>query len=147
MLHFIHHKVSYLNSSKFFAGVVMILLNIGSKYVTVSLSKSQEAYIRNYVARELIIFAIAWMGTRDIYMALFLTATFIVLTQHLFNENSSFCVLPQKYKAFHLMDTNKDGVVSQKEIDEATELLKRASEQKSIYEKERVYNYFTQTKM
>lgn len=125
----------------------MILLNIASKYVTVNLSKSQEAYIRNYVARELIIFAIAWMGTRDIYMALFLTATFIVLTQHLFNENSSFCVLPQKYKAFHLMDTNKDGVVSQKEIDEATELLKRASEQKSIYEKERVYNYFTQTKM
>lgn len=146
MFQFINHKISYLNDSKFFAGVVMILLNIGSKYVTVTLSKSQEAYIRNYAARELIIFAIAWMGTRDIYMALFLTATFIVLTQHLFNENSCFCVLPQRYKSFHLLDVNKDGIVSQKEIDEASELLKRASEQKAIEEKERVYNYFTERK-
>jgi hypothetical protein len=147
MLGFINTKISLLNNSKFFAGVVMILLNIGSKYVTVSLSKSQEAYIRNYVARELIIFAIAWMGTRDIYMALFLTATFIVLTQHLFNEESSLCVLPQQYKVFHLVDKNSDGIVSQKEIDEATELLKLASDQKSIQEKQRVFNYFSQTKM
>ena len=147
MLGFINTKISLLNNSKFFAGVVMILLNIGSKYVTVSLSKSQEAYIRNYVARELIIFAIAWMGTRDIYMALFLTATFIVLTQHLFNEESSLCVLPRQYKVFHLVDKNSDGIVSQKEIDEATELLKLASDQKSIQEKQRVFNYFSQTKM
>lgn len=148
MLDFFHHNVSYLNNSKFFAGVVMILLNIGSKYVTVNLSKSQEAYIRNYAARELIIFAIAWMGTRDIYISLFLTATFIVLTQHLFNENSCFCVLPHKYKVFHLLDTNKKDIdISQKEIDDATELLKRASEQKSIQEKERVYNYFSNSKI
>ena len=31
-----------LNSSKFFAGIVMILLNIGSKYITIELSKSQD---------------------------------------------------------------------------------------------------------
>lgn len=147
MIDFLDQNVSYLNNSKFFAGIVMILLNIGSKYLTVSLSKSQEAYIRNYAARELIIFAVAWMGTRDIYMSLFLTATFVVLTQHLFNENSSFCVLPQQYKLLHLMDTDKDGRVSQSEIDDATELLRRASEQKSNQEKQRVYNYFNNSKM
>lgn len=147
MIDFLDQNVSYLNNSKFFAGIVMILLNIGSKYLTVSLSKSQEAYIRNYAARELIIFAVAWMGTRDIYMSLFLTATFVVLTQHLFNENSSFCVLPQQYKLLHLMDTDKDGRVSQTEIDDATELLRRASEQKSNQEKQRVYNYFNNSKM
>ena len=147
MIDFLDQNISYLNNSKFFAGIVMILLNIGSKYLTVSLSKSQEAYIRNYAARELIIFAVAWMGTRDIYMSLFLTATFVVLTQHLFNENSSFCVLPQQYKLLHLMDTDKDGRVSQSEIDDATELLRRASEQKSNQEKQRVYNYFNNSKM
>ena len=31
--------LSYLNNSKFFAGLVMIMLNIGSKYITVELSK------------------------------------------------------------------------------------------------------------
>ena len=35
MLNFIHTHVMYLNNSKFFAGVIMILLNIGSKFITV----------------------------------------------------------------------------------------------------------------
>ena len=146
-LKFVNTHISYLNNSKFFAGVVMIMLNIGSKYMTVNLSKSQEAYIRNYVARELLIFAIAWMGTRDIYLALFLTATFIILTQHLFNENSPICVLPEKYKSFHMFDTNRDGVISQKEVDEAVELLKKAQQQQKQNDKERVFNYFIQSKL
>ena len=51
-----HKRIGSLNSSKFFAGIMMILLNIGSKYITVKLSKSQEAYLRNYVLREILIF-------------------------------------------------------------------------------------------
>ena len=68
-----------LNSSKFFAGLVMILLNIGSKYITIELSKSQEAYLRNSLGRQMLIFAISWMGSRDILIALALTAIFNVL--------------------------------------------------------------------
>ena len=65
-----------LNNSKFFSGVVMIMLNIGSKYITIELSKSQEAYLRNSLGRQLLIFAIAWMGSKDILIALALTAIF-----------------------------------------------------------------------
>ena len=39
-----------VNNSKFFAGIVMIMLNIGSKYVTIELSKSQEQYLRNSIS-------------------------------------------------------------------------------------------------
>ena len=63
-------SLSGLNNSKFFAGLVMILLNIGSKYITIKISKSQEAYLRNNVARQILIFAIVWMGTKDILIAL-----------------------------------------------------------------------------
>ena len=31
---YINHHVMYLNNSKFFAGIIMILLNIGSKFIT-----------------------------------------------------------------------------------------------------------------
>ncbi len=144
---FLNGHIQTLNQSKFFAGMVMIMLNIGSKYITVKLSPSQEAYLRNFIARELIIFAVAWMGTRDIYMALLLTATFIVLTQHLFNENSKVCVLPETFKNYHLFDTNKDGIVSQKELDDAVQLLIKAKEQQNLKNKEQVYNYFIQNKM
>ena len=39
-----------LNNSRFFAGLVMIMLNVGSKYITIELSKSQEQYLRNTLA-------------------------------------------------------------------------------------------------
>ena len=42
---FIQHIYS-LNSSKFFTGLVMITLNISSKYITLELSESQEDYIK-----------------------------------------------------------------------------------------------------
>lgn len=144
---FFNNNIQTLNQSKFFAGMVMIMLNIGSKYITVKLSPSQEAYLRNFIARELIIFAVAWMGTRDIYMALLLTATFIILTQHLFNENSKVCVLPETFKNYHMFDTNKDGIISQKELDDAVQLLIKAKEQQNLKNKEQVYNYFIQNKM
>ena len=82
-----------LNNSKFFAGVIMIFMNVGSKYVTIELSKTQEQYLRNTLARQLLIFSISWFGTHDIIMSLALVAIFPLLTQHLFNENSPFCVL------------------------------------------------------
>ena len=34
-LGYVNHHVMYLNNSKFFAGVVMILLNVGSKFVSI----------------------------------------------------------------------------------------------------------------
>ena len=39
-------SLNSLNNSRFFAGLVMIMLNIGSKYVTIELSKSQEQYLK-----------------------------------------------------------------------------------------------------
>jgi hypothetical protein len=143
MLKRVHKIVDNLNSSKYFLGFMMIMLNIGSKYVTVKLSKSQEAYIRNYIIREILIFSMCWMGTRDIYISIVVTASFFVLTQHLFNEDSKFCILPERYKKFHLvLDTNNDGVISDQEINDAVTLLTKAKKQKSERQKENVYNYF-----
>ena len=56
----ITHSLSSLNNSKFFAGLVMIMLNIGSKYITVRLTKSQEAYLGGTIARQLLIFSVIW---------------------------------------------------------------------------------------
>jgi hypothetical protein len=146
MIKHVHKAVDYLNTSKYFTGIMMIMLNIGSKYITVKLSKSQEAYVRNYILRELLIFSICWMGTRDIYTSLILTAVFFVLTQHLFNEDSQYCILPKKYRKFHLFDTNEDGEVSQQEINDAVNLLTKAKKQKSALHREKIHDYFQKNK-
>ena len=131
----IHKRIMSLNSSKFFAGVIMILLNIGSKYITIELSKNQEQYLKHYVGRVLLLFAVSWMGTHDIYSSLILTGSFIVMTEYLFNEESTFCILPSYLKRFnHVLDKNNDAVISEKEIDHAIKVLEKA---KKIDEKRR----------
>ena len=126
----IRENLASLNNSKFFAGLVMIMLNIGSKYITIELSKTQEEYLKNHVARQILIFSISWMGTRDILMSLALTAIFVVMTEFLFNENSKFCVIPLEYRKYKdVLDLNGDGVVSPDEIKKAEELLKKAKKQ------------------
>ena len=135
--------LGYLNNSKFFAGVVMIMLNIGSKYITIELSKSQEEYLKNNVGRQILIFAISWMGSRDILTALALTAIFTVLTNHLFNEESQFCIIPKKYRKYeHLLDLDKDGSVSQEEINKANEVLEKARKKEQKREHLRNLNSF-----
>ena len=143
MLSALGSYLGYLNNSKFFAGVVMIMLNIGSKYITIELSKSQEEYLKNNVGRQILIFAISWMGSRDILTALALTAIFTVLTNHLFNEESQFCIIPKKYRKYeHLLDLDKDGSVSQEEINKANEVLEKARKKEQKREHLRNLNSF-----
>jgi hypothetical protein len=128
---YINHHVMYLNNSKFFAGVIMILLNIGSKFITIQFSKSTEEYMKNSLSKQILVFAMAWMGTRDIYAALGLTAVFTILSDHLFNEESTMCIVPHKYRVLDkLLDTNDDGVVSEPELAAAIIVLEKAKREK-----------------
>ena len=126
---YINHHIMYLNNSKFFAGVIMILLNVGSKFITIQFSKSTEEYMKWSVSKQLLVFSMAWMGTRDIYAALGLTAVFTILSEYLFNEESSLCIVPQKYRVLEkLLDTDDDNVVSELELSAAVAVLERQKE-------------------
>ena len=130
-LAFVNNHILYLNNSKFFAGVVMILLNVGSKFISIQFSKSSEEYLKMTVTKQILVFSMAWMGTRDIYTALVLTAVFTVLSDHLFNEESPYCCVPEKYRVLaKLVDTNKDGEISQEEINNAITILENAKKNK-----------------
>ncbi len=143
MISYIMNSLKTLNNSKFFAGVVMIMLNIGSKYVTIELSKNQEQYLKNNIGRQLLIFAISWMGSRDILIALALTAIFTVLTDHLFNEQSSLCIIPKRYRRYeHLLDLDKDNQVTEEEIRKATEILEKAKRRSQKQEQLQHLNNF-----
>lgn len=126
-LGFFNSRIMYLNNSKFFAGIIMILLNVGSKFITIQFSKSTEEYMKYTVSKQLLVFSMAWMGTRDIYTALGLTAIFTVLSDHLFNEESHLCIVPHQYRVLHkLVDTNRDGQVSDVELNAAMAVLEKA---------------------
>jgi hypothetical protein len=130
---YLHDHIMYLNQSKFFAGVIMIMLNIGSKFISIQFSKSAEEYFKLSVTKQILVFAMAWMGTRDIYTALVITAVFVVLSDHLFNEESRFCIVPHKYRVLDkAIDVNGDGFVSDEEIKNAERILEKAKQEKRI---------------
>jgi len=141
--HFVNHHVMYLNNSKFFAGVIMILLNIGSKFVQIQFSKSTEQYLKYSVSKQILVFAMSWMGTRDIYAALGLTAVFTILSDFLFNEESKLCIVPQKYRVLHkIIDTNEDGIVTEAEVAAAIAILEKDKKQKNRKEQKLAYQKF-----
>jgi hypothetical protein len=138
-----NHRVMYLNNSKFFAGVIMILLNVGSKFIQIQFSKSTEEYMKYSVSKQLLVFSMAWMGTRDIYTALGLTAVFTILSDYLFNEECSLCIVPHKYRVLHkLLDTNEDGNVTEPELAAAIAVLEKAKREKQIKAQKDAYSKF-----
>lgn len=125
----IHNAIKSLNSSTFFAGFMMLILNIVSKYVTVEFSDTQKEYLKNNVSRQVIVFTVAFMGTKDIYTSLALTAFFVILADYLFNDQSRFCIMRNKLRAG--VDRNNDGIISDDEVDKAVKILNKAKAQRN----------------
>lgn len=140
---FIHNHVMFLNNSKFFAGIVMILLNVGSKFIAIQFSKSTEEYLKLNVTKQLLVFSMAWMGTRDIYTSLVLTAVFTILSDHLFNEESPYCCVPHKYRLLgKVLDSDDDGKVSEQEINDAITLLEKARKEKEKMKQRQIFTLY-----
>ena len=140
---YLNHHVMYLNSSKYFAGLVMILLNVGSKFITIQFSKSTEEYLKLSITKQILVFSMAWMGTRDIYTALGLTAVFTILSEYLFNEESALCMVPYRYRILHtLLDTNDNGIVSETELAAAIAVLEKAKREKQRKNQKEAFSKF-----
>ena len=142
--HIIHQLVDSLNTNKFFAGIIIILLNIGSKVINVQLSKSAEEYLKMNVSQQILVFAMSWMGTRDIIASLILTFIFVIISQYLLNEESTFCIIPKKYHILPTLnlDTNNDGEISEVELNNAINLLEKAKRKKQQEEQHKHYLSF-----
>ena len=92
--------INNLNNSKYFSGIIMILLNLGSKYIAMEISPSQESFMNNIIIRRLLIFTVVFTATRDIWTSIMLTAAFVVLVSGLFNDNSNYCIIPKKIRDY-----------------------------------------------
>lgn len=142
MLKSFQKSVDSLNNSKFILGVTMLLLNVGSRYVELGFSKTQEQALRNGLGREIFIMAVVFMGTRDIIISILMTAAFIVLSDYALNERSSFCILPESMKKIaNAVDINNDGTISPAEEEKAMATLRRAEKQKNFQKQAEYVSY------
>ena len=116
-----YNVIQSLNNSKFFAGILMILMNLGSKYISLELSETQDEFFSNIVIRRMMIFIVVFIATKDIITSLIITACFVIMVSGLFNENSKFCLIKNNCK--------QTKVVTKEQVERAKKVLKKYEEQ------------------
>ena len=64
-------------TNKLIVGLVMIFMNIGSRYIELRLTNGQEMILKN-IAREVLIFTIAFINTKDLILSFIRLSPFIL---------------------------------------------------------------------
>ena len=124
--------VTSLNKSNYMIGLAMIFLNVGSRYVDLKFSKTQEQALRNGLGRKILIFSMVFMATRDIITATLMTAAFIIMADYVFNERSKFCIINKSLQnVAKEMDLDGDGEISKEEEKLVLDLIRNAKRRKN----------------
>lgn len=115
-----------LNTNPYFIGVMMLLLNLGGRFLGMEMSKNQEKFFQQVWVRRFFIFTVLFIATRNILIALFLTIIVLLVLAYLFNENSSL------YLGGKAAIPSEEQPVQGLSIEE-TEILRRLSEKQMRY--------------
>lgn len=81
-----------INSNPYFIGIMMLLLNLGGRFLALEISKEQEKFLSQPAVRRFFLFAVLFVATRNIIIAAGLAILVILLLGYLFNENSDLCL-------------------------------------------------------
>ena len=87
------HQIQDMNMNPYLLGIAYITLNLGSRFFVMSVSPGQEAFLQNILFRPILLFAIMFIGTRNLIVAFWMTLLILLCLHFLLNENSSWFVL------------------------------------------------------
>ncbi len=80
------------NTNPYFIGLMMLILNLGGRFISLEVTKKQEQFLQHPWIRRILIFTVLFVATRNIWVAFWMTITVVLFLGYLFNENSSLCV-------------------------------------------------------
>jgi hypothetical protein len=89
---------SYINTNPYFAGVSLLMLNLGSRYVVGDIGHFLDNILKHDITKKFIIWALFFVGTRDVIKSLVLTIVFTIIVYGLFNEKSRYSLVPNDKK-------------------------------------------------
>jgi hypothetical protein len=81
-----------INTNPYFIGVMMLLLNLGGRFLSLEITKEQEKVLSKPAVRRFFLFAVLFVATRNMVVALGLTVIVVLVLGYLFNENSDLCL-------------------------------------------------------
>jgi len=72
--------------NKYLLGIIMILINLGARFIVDDLTPNQKKLINNHITRKIIVFLIFYMATKDILASITLTVIYILFMSDLLTE-------------------------------------------------------------
>jgi hypothetical protein len=85
--------IASINTNTYLIGMSMILLNLGGRHLSTSLTTTQDKFFQNPYIRPFMLFVVIFVATRNILTALWLAIGIIFAIGFLLNEHSTFYLL------------------------------------------------------
>lgn len=105
--------IHILNTSPFVSGCIMLIMNLGGKYVMMDVPDGMNYFFSHPFIRKLTILCIAFVATRNLKTSLFITLIFILFSRFLMNENSNYCIpFIKKNHKKKLLNLNNNGILN-----------------------------------
>ena len=113
-----------INANPYFIGFMMLMLNLGGRFIGLELTKSQEAFLQNVWVRRALIFIVLFMGTRNVLVAFWMWLAVVFLLGYVLNENSSLCLFKGGVAGSKCVN-GTEGFVQSKLTQEETDILNK----------------------
>jgi hypothetical protein len=134
------------NSNPYFIGIMMLILNLGGRFISLEVTKKQEQFLQLPWVRRGLIFTVLFVATRNIWVAFWATLTVILFLGYLFNENSALCIFGQGGKVGSKCDGQDGPKPGEEMTPEEKEILQRLSAKAQRYQTGGATNGATTTK-
>ena len=146
MIEILHNKVLALNNSTYFLALMILILNIGSKYLDLKIGYTMQKLLTTVTMKVIIIFTMIYTATRDFYISLGLSLVFLFIVEYILHEESDLCLIPYNYRCYKPVDkkSNKRSPydISEKEVNEAIQVLTKAKMNGDCVRRDDLYEKF-----
>ena len=88
VLEYLQIYFDQLAENKLFIGLLMLLVNIGARFIIEELSDEHRAVVKSDWFRKIVIFSSVFMATRDVVIALTVTIIFVVLINEILSQET-----------------------------------------------------------
>ena len=93
-LEVIGQSLTMASANPYIIGAFYLLMNLGGRYLSLELTKKQEAFLQWPYLRPLLLFAVLFIATRNLVVAVVGTLIVFFILWVAANENSPYCMIP-----------------------------------------------------
>jgi len=93
-LEIIGHAITMASANPYIIGAFYLLMNLGGRYLSLELTKKQEAFLQWPYLRPILLFSVLFIATRNFVVAAVGTLAVFFILWVAANENSPYCMIP-----------------------------------------------------